>query len=365
MRLEGQALAELNHPNVVQVTDFGETPAGRPFLVSELLQGRTLQDELKARRFLPVHEAIELAVQMLSGLSAAHEKGIVHRDIKPANLFLCRTGDRRVLKILDFGIAKLVKTSKGIAPLAVPTAEGMALGTPRFFSPEQARGAAVDERTDLYGVGVVLYTMVAGRGPFDHYRSLPDLSVAHAKEVPEPASAHASQPIPAGLDRVLMKALAKEREDRQKSALALIDELRQLERDGDEPVTRPAPRRALAAHGTEIVDTRALLANLPAARAPAVGAVSVAPETAEEAAPFATLAPHAVRHPSPVLAATPPYAPSPALQPAKSGPFPRMDVVVVRGRPAPRSRVPFVIVVVVSTLLFTGLGMLVLLRLIR
>jgi serine/threonine-protein kinase len=252
MRLEAQSLARLSHPYLLAVTDYGETPDGRPYLVSERLHGRTLAEELKARGTLPVTEAIELVTQALLGLGAAHAHGIVHRDVKPANLFVCDAapGQKRHVKVLDFGIAKLVSRASAIAPLAFPTEEGVSVGTPRYFSPEQARGAAIDARTDLYAVGLVLYTLVAGRGPFDHARGA-EVVLAHATETPKPLSAVAPQPIPARLDRVVLKALAKDPARRQESAESFVAELEQVLAD----LAAPAPPRAVAAHGTEILPT--------------------------------------------------------------------------------------------------------------
>src|SRR5262249_25528484 len=148
MRIEGEALQRLSHENVIAVSEVGKTSDGRPFVVMDLLAGRTLADELEARGALPVNEAIGIALQMLRGLHAAHELGVVHRDVKPANLFLCEQGARRVLKVIDFGVAKVVadpsRPSAAPAPLAVPTREGVIVGTPRFASPEQIAAAPLD-----------------------------------------------------------------------------------------------------------------------------------------------------------------------------------------------------------------------------
>lgn len=225
MRVEGQALARIRHPNLVMVTDFGQTRSGRPFVVMELLRGRSLHEELYSKAVLPVAEAAEIGRQMLLGLSAAHGAGLVHRDVKPDNVFLCESEDGRPsVKVLDFGVVKIVQAGRDPRtpePLLVPTAENVTLGTPRYFSPEQTCGARdLDARSDLYSVGLVLYRMVVGRGPFDQYRRLPELFRAQATEVPLPPSAAAPQPIPAAFDRIVMRALAKSREDRFSDSLA-------------------------------------------------------------------------------------------------------------------------------------------------
>lgn len=250
LRLEAQAAAALGgHPNIVEVIDFGKTPAGRPYLVMERLQGRTLRQELRARGPWPVVEAIGLARQLLHGLAAAHGAGLVHRDIKPDNLFLCERGadGERRLKILDFGIVK-VALGRGPAPLALPTAEGLAIGTPRFLAPEQAQGRPIDSRADLYAVGCVLFWMLTGRDPFQHHIGLFPLIHAHVNEPPRPPSAVARQAISAALDRVVLRALAKKPDDRFCNAEAMTAAL-------DALAVRATPRRW---ERTERIATRAL-----------------------------------------------------------------------------------------------------------
>jgi serine/threonine-protein kinase len=231
MRIEAQALANISHPNLVQVTDFGQTAEGRTYLVMERLHGRNLREELEDRGPLPVLEAIDIVRQALAGLSAAHAAGIVHRDVKLENLFLCDPVEgRRTVKVLDFGVAKVIAVTgeSTPAPLAFPTAEGVAMGTPRFFSPEQARGLPIDPRTDVYAAGAVLYTLVAGRSPFEELTTLLEIARAHAFQMPEPPSYWAAQAIPRELDEAVMKALAKEPDDRFESALAFAAELERI-----------------------------------------------------------------------------------------------------------------------------------------
>lgn len=229
LRVEAQALARLAHPNLVVVTDYGRTTEGRAFLVMERLYGRTLREELEARRALPPGEAIAYVAQALAGLEAAHRAGLVHRDVKLDNLFLCEPDaqGRRALKVLDFGVAKVLAPGEGRAPTPsrYQTEEGVLVGTPRYLSPEQATGGPVDARADIYAAGLVLYALLAGRGPFAHIDSLIDLLRAHAAEVPEPPSRHAPGPIPAELDRAVMRALEKEPGRRFQSAAAFAEQL--------------------------------------------------------------------------------------------------------------------------------------------
>jgi len=266
LRLEAQAAATLGgHPNIVEVHDFGRTPAGRPYLVMERLVGRTLRQELRARGPLPVSEAVGLVRQLLCGLGAAHRAGLIHRDIKPDNLFLCERGQsvdgegEPRLKILDFGIVK-VSAGRGPAPLALPTSEGMAIGTPRFLAPEQAQGRPVDARADLYAVGCVLFWLLTGRDPFQHHLGLFPLLHAHVNELPKPPSALAHQPISAALDRLVLCALAKKPKDRFSSAEAMTAAL-----DALSPTAAPRRPRAQSWAHTERIDTRAF-------RSPADGA---------------------------------------------------------------------------------------------
>jgi eukaryotic-like serine/threonine-protein kinase len=244
MRVEAQALARLLHPNLVVVNDFGQTSDGRTYMVMERLFGRTLRDELKARGALPPGEAIEWMRQVLAGLAAAHEAGIVHRDVKLENIFVCDpppgVAAARTIKLLDFGIAKVIGgDGRAPAPLAFPTEEGISVGTPRFFSPEQAKGQRVDGRTDVYATGAVLYTIVAGRGPFDHISAIFELTRAHAMEKPAPPSRYARQNVPPALERAIMKALEKRPDDRFPSAAAFSAELERVAAAID---ADPAPR---------------------------------------------------------------------------------------------------------------------------
>src|ERR1051325_177043 len=153
---EARATSALNHPNILTIYDIGEHE-GSPFSVSELLDGEELRAQLNDGA-LPVRKAIEYARQIAEGLAAAHEKGIVHRDLKPENLFV--TADGRI-KILDFGLAKLVEGARmeqwDVSTLTAKTEPGVVMGTVLYMSPEQTRGAAVDQRSDIFSFGVILY----------------------------------------------------------------------------------------------------------------------------------------------------------------------------------------------------------------
>jgi serine/threonine protein kinase len=202
---EARSASRLDHPNCVRVTDFGELEDGTKFLVMELLVG----DELKRRLGAPLDpaEAIDIALQILDGLEHAHAHGVVHRDLKPENVLL--TADhrgRRRIKLVDFGIAKLLEGDDVEQKL---TRTGMLFGTPRYMSPEQAGGGKVDARTDLYAVGLLLYEMLAGHPPFEA-DDVATLMRMHVLVPPPPLPAT----VPPELVAVVMRLLAKTRADR-------------------------------------------------------------------------------------------------------------------------------------------------------
>jgi eukaryotic-like serine/threonine-protein kinase len=228
MRVERQALGRLSHPHVVSVVDSTNLKDGRPFFVMERLRGRTLAEELRERGKLPVYEAVRFTCELLSALAAAHEIGIVHRDIKPANLFICidPTGARH-LKVLDFGIARVLPDAPAAAPLplVLPTDVGIMMGTPRFASPEAAVGQRVDTRADLYAASLMLYLMLAGRGPFDHHAGAASVMAAHVRDDPAPPSQYADEPVPYPLDKAVLRGLRKVPAERFQSAVEFKQEL--------------------------------------------------------------------------------------------------------------------------------------------
>jgi serine/threonine protein kinase len=228
MQLEAQALARLSSPHLVAVHDVGALIDGRPFFVMDKLWGRTLKAEVRARGPLPVAEAIEVARQVLVGLGTVHRAGLVHRDVKPDNVFLCETeaGKPPLVKLLDFGIAKVVPGTHGsVVNALAPTVNGIAIGTPRFLSPEQACGNPVDARADLYAAGVLLFWMLTGKDPFAHHTALSDVLLAHVTE-PAPLLADvAPTAVPAALDKAIRKAMQKLPEHRFASAKDFEDAL--------------------------------------------------------------------------------------------------------------------------------------------
>jgi serine/threonine protein kinase len=222
---EAQAAAALSHPNILAVFQMG-TYEGTPYLVSELLEGETLREQLKRGR-LSVRKVIDYGVQVARGLAAAHEKGIVHRDLKPENLFV--TKDGRV-KILDFGLAKLTQrhssSDPGAPTFGVDTEVGAIMGTVGYMAPEQVRGEAADHRADIFAFGAILYEILAGKRAFQKPTS-PETMTAILNEDP-PGISQVAANIPPALQRVLHRCLEKNPEQRFQSASDLAFALEAL-----------------------------------------------------------------------------------------------------------------------------------------
>jgi serine/threonine-protein kinase len=217
VRVEAQAIARLRHPNVVDVIDFWIAD-GHPCIIFELLKGRTLAKEIAERGSLPVGEAVDVTIQTLSALSAAHALGIVHRDIKPENLYLHNGRERRrILKVLDFGLARILPNAleSAPAPPMFPTKTGASVGSPAYMSPEAARGERVGPAADIYSLGLVLYAMLVGHGPFDR------------GPMADPPSRYTAG-IPGGLDAIVMRAIKEAPEARFASAGEFRDALEQV-----------------------------------------------------------------------------------------------------------------------------------------
>jgi serine/threonine protein kinase len=209
---EARAAAALNHPNILAIYDVGTTKDGIPYVVSELLEGETLGQCL-TRGPVPVRKAVDLTLQMASGLAAAHEKGIVHRDLKPDNLFLTNGGH---LKILDFGLAKLINPqSSGSADartLTRETSAGVVMGTVGYMPPEQVRGLAVDQRADIFATGAIVYEMLSGKRAF---RGETTADTIEAILNRDPPSLSATNPaVPLAFERVVQRCLEKNSNER-------------------------------------------------------------------------------------------------------------------------------------------------------
>lgn len=210
---EAHVAGAIGHPNICEVYDMGELSDGSPFLVMELLQGETLADRIASEGALPFDDIIDITSQVLSGLIAAHDKGIIHRDIKPENVFLTnRAGLNAMVKLLDFGISKVA----GADELHL-TRTGMVMGTPFYMSPEQARGDRnLDNRVDIYAAGVMLYECLVGRRPF-HASNYNALLMQILTTDPRPPR-DVRPAVPEGFERVVFRAMQRDREKRYQSA---------------------------------------------------------------------------------------------------------------------------------------------------
>ena len=209
---EAHTLAAMAHPNVVALNDYGVW-AGNPYLVMELLEGRTLRDLLDAEGTLPFPRARGVAQQILRALAYAHGRGVIHRDLKPGNVFLQALPDEvDHVKLLDFGFAKFVNQAAG----AFVSKDGIAVGTPAYMAPEQG-GGAVDERADLYGVGVLLFEMLAGRRPFEG-EPIEMIRARMARDAPKLGDVRPGAAATPALDAFLARALTKDPKDRFASA---------------------------------------------------------------------------------------------------------------------------------------------------
>ncbi|HEY3105137.1 MAG TPA: protein kinase [Pyrinomonadaceae bacterium] len=230
---EAKAASALNHPNIITIHEIGTEP-GAHFMVTEFIDGENLRHHLR-RAPLTLTEAIDIAMQVASALSSAHAAGIIHRDIKPENIMLRRDG---IVKVLDFGLAKLTEQWRvdevdqdAATQLMVQTEPGMVVGTTAYLSPEQARAQEVDPRTDIWSLGVVLYEMITRHGPFKS-ETASDTSAAILKT--EPAAMSQFVPdVPAELERIVKKALQKDREERYQVMKELWLDLKSLRRDLD------------------------------------------------------------------------------------------------------------------------------------
>ena len=219
---EARAASSLNHPNILVVHDFGELD-GCPYMVTEFVEGETLCACLE-RGPLPVGQVLDISLQVASALAAAHARGIVHRDIKPGNVMLRPDG---YIKVLDFGLAKLAPASATqTTDTGLRTLPGIILGTPRYMSPEQARGIELDSRTDVWSFGVMMYEMIAGFAPFAG-ATVSDNIAAILRQDPPPLQTQAT-PVPQSLDCLVMHTLRKDREARVLSAAELQAELRNI-----------------------------------------------------------------------------------------------------------------------------------------
>ena len=218
---EAQAVNMIKHPAIVDIYEFDTLPDGRPFYVMELLDGTDVRSMLNDRGRFPPAEVLEILDPVCAALQVAHEHGIVHRDLKASNIFMATSGDKRTIKLLDFGIAKLMHPDASEAGLTVV---GTRLGTSYTMAPEQIRGDGVDPRTDIYALGVVLYHLLTGQYPF-RAETMTDIERQHL-EAPPPRPSQAA-PVSPAFDAVVLRCMEKTPERRYQSAKAFLAALRE------------------------------------------------------------------------------------------------------------------------------------------
>jgi serine/threonine-protein kinase len=254
-RREAKSAAGLSHPNIVSIYDRGEAE-GTYYIAMEVIEGRSLKELIMTHGALPVHTAIGYAKQLLEALRFAHRHGIIHRDIKPHNVLV--SADQQVkaneprLKVTDFGIAR-----HGASQM---TEAGSIMGTAQYLSPEQARGAPVTAASDLYSAGVVLYEMLTGKVPFTGDSAI-EIAMKHVNELPKPPSSLRPE-IPPELDQIVLRALAKDPEDRYQTAEEFIEDLERVE--AGLPISRSTATAATAIlAGAAVGESTELLSETP------------------------------------------------------------------------------------------------------
>ncbi len=216
-RREARAMSHLTHPNTVKVFLYGELDDGSLYIVMEFLDGKNLNQTVRAEGPFPIERALPILIQACGALDEAHKKGIIHRDLKPENIFLCEQGGTKDYpKVLDFGLAKV--TEREMRPGSIIlTQEGMVFGTPEFMSPEQAQGKPLTPASDTYSLAVILYEVLTGKLPFEAKTAMEYIQ-AHVSAAPIPIDIRTGKKFPPLLWQAISRALAKEPEDRFASA---------------------------------------------------------------------------------------------------------------------------------------------------
>lgn len=274
-RREAQAAAGLNHPSIVAVYDTGEDtivgasgqPQAVPFIVMEYVEGHTVREILKGDVAAPIDEAVEITAGVLAALDYSHHAGLVHRDIKPANIMLTPTG---AVKVMDFGIARALADAG-----QTMTQTQAVVGTAQYLSPEQARGEHVDARSDLYSTGCVLFELLTGRPPFVGDSPV-SVAYQHVRE-PAPQPSQFASDVPAELDKVVLRALAKNRDERYSSAQEFLADLRAVIAGDAVAPSTGAIALGSAAFGAGVAGVAAAGAAAAAGR-PETGATEIMPE---------------------------------------------------------------------------------------
>src|SRR5687767_10065568 len=264
---EARSASALNQPNIITIHEIGEQD-GHQFIATEFIDGQTLRERLRSP--LDLDESLEIAIQVASALAAAHRVNIVHRDIKPENIMIRK--DDGLVKVLDFGLAKMsVLRRATMDPEADTqlrnTAPGVVMGTAAYMSPEQARGETVDERADIWSLGVVLYEMIAGCSPFVASTSNEIISAILSRETPAPLTRY-SRLVPERLEEIVEKALTKNKDERYQTSKDLLIDLKRLKQSLE---TKAAVERSAAPEESGVPSsTRKSVSPMPEGGAPSI-----------------------------------------------------------------------------------------------
>jgi len=279
---EAKSAARLNHPNSVQIIESGQDESGPLFIAMELLSGRDLAQVIRDEFPLPVPRMVHIMSQVFAALDEAHAHGLIHRDLKPSNIMLIERRDQPdFVKVCDYGIAKAISEDSVAADAQMLTLQGLVCGTPEYMSPEQARGEALDGRTDLYSAAVILYQMTTGDVPFRAATPIGIVSRHLSDEPALPSSRRADGTIPRELDDLILRGLAKSRELRPSTAAIFRDELNRILTDG-------MARRAFADAQTLILGSGPMTATrLPRATTPVATPVMPLPPARTSRKPLA------------------------------------------------------------------------------
>jgi len=334
---EARAVNQIRHRHIIDIFSFGKLPDGRQYYVMEYLDGETFDALLERERKLPIEKLLPILRGIAKALDAAHAKAIAHRDLKPENVFLARDEGGVFPKLLDFGIAKLMASEDGgQGGMIAKTRTGMAVGTPYFMSPEQARGRDLDHRTDIYSFGVLVYLALTGTYPFDGDDHI-SILMQHVTAEAEAPSTRAPE-LPPGVDEVVLSLLQKEpaaRPDNLRSAVAALERAAGMSPSLDTgPIALRSQPVAVSAAPTQFVEAAKrrprTWAIVPALAAVAVIAVGVVALRGKHETPKAPPA----QPPAPVIVHTLPPPPAPAPAPAPT-PAPAPPVTFeIRGVPA-------------------------------
>ncbi|MBX7113608.1 MAG: serine/threonine protein kinase [Myxococcaceae bacterium] len=252
---EAKAASRLNHPNSISILDFGQAEDGAMYIAMEYVHGKDLHHILSREWPLPEARVAKIISQVLSALADAHSAGVIHRDLKPENIMVeQRRGDPDFVKVLDFGIAKIQDDTTEEGPAL--TKAGFVCGTPEYMSPEQARGAKIDHRSDLYAVGVILYQLVSGVLPFESESAI-GFATKHLVEQPlPPTKKRPDAKISPAMERLIMRAMSKVPEERPQTAEAFRAELLAIEKERRAAPARQRATPSAMANSLEQEDTR-------------------------------------------------------------------------------------------------------------